>query len=128
MSPLIQGAPLQLVRSGRLHLEIVCRLPRWRVQRRVRRPGRLVQVAHVVAVDRAGPVVGEPGRYGHAPGGDGLFVSVHDDGCGFDPATTPEGVGLSRSLRGRIAEVGGRVELTSSPGNGTEVRIHLGGR
>jgi signal transduction histidine kinase len=56
---------------------------------------------------------------------DGLFVSVHDDGCGFDPATTPEGVGLGRSIRGRIAEVGGRVEVASGPGHGTEVRIHL---
>jgi signal transduction histidine kinase len=53
-----------------------------------------------------------------------LAVSVRDDGVGFDPATTPEGVGLSRSIRGRLAEVGGRVELTSAPGRGTE--LHLG--
>src|SRR5207253_3555393 len=46
----------------------------------------------------------------------GVFCSIKDDGRGFDPSTTPEGVGLSRSIRGRMAEVGGRVEITSSPG------------
>ena len=57
--------------------------------------------------------------------GDPLFVSVHDDGCGFEPASTPEGVGLSGSIRGRIEDVGGRVDVASSPGHGTEVRLHL---
>jgi signal transduction histidine kinase len=61
-------------------------------------------------------------------GGDGLFLSVYDDGCGFDPTAAAEGVGLARSIRGRIAEVGGRVEIASSPGHGTEVRIHLDDR
>ena len=52
-----------------------------------------------------------------------LFVSVRDDGEGFDPDTVAEGVGLPRSIRGRIAEVGGDVEVASSPGRGAEVRI-----
>ncbi|MGI8686308.1 MAG: sensor histidine kinase [Acidimicrobiales bacterium] len=56
---------------------------------------------------------------------DGLFCSVKDDGCGFDPATTPEGVGLSRSIRGRIEEAGGRVEVAGARGSGTEVRLWL---
>lgn len=51
-----------------------------------------------------------------------LFCSVKDDGTGFDPAATPEGTGLRRSVRGRIAEVGGRVEIDGRPGRGTEVR------
>ena len=55
----------------------------------------------------------------------GVFCSVKDDGSGFDPATTPEGVGLSRSIRGRMAEVGGRVEVPSAPGQGTEVVLWL---
>jgi signal transduction histidine kinase len=59
----------------------------------------------------------------HADGG--VFCSVKDDGSGFDVASTPEGVGLSRSIRGRLAEVGGRVEITSSPGQGTEVVLWL---
>jgi signal transduction histidine kinase len=50
-----------------------------------------------------------------------VFCSVKDDGHGFDGA--PEGIGLSRSVRGRIAEVGGRVEVDGNPGRGTEVRL-----
>jgi signal transduction histidine kinase len=48
---------------------------------------------------------------------------VKDDGTGFDPATAREGMGLSRSVRGRVADVGGRVEVDSAPGRGTEVRL-----
>lgn len=60
------------------------------------------------------------------PEGDhGLFCSVRDDGHGFDPATAQPGVGLSRSIRARIEEVGGIVEVDSAPGRGTEVRLHL---
>lgn len=51
-----------------------------------------------------------------------LFCSVKDDGRGFDPGTVAEGEGLRRSVRGRIAEVGGRVEVDGRPGRGTEVR------
>ena len=51
-----------------------------------------------------------------------VFCSVKDDGTGFDPAAVVEGEGLRRSVRGRIAEVGGRVEVDGRPGRGTEVR------
>ena len=54
-----------------------------------------------------------------------VFCSVKDDGSGFDPATVAEGMGLRRSIRGRLAEVGGRVELDGRPGRGTEVRLWL---
>jgi signal transduction histidine kinase len=53
----------------------------------------------------------------------GLFCSIKDDGVGFDPEASPEGVGLTRSIRGRIAEVGGRVEVEGRPGRGAEVRL-----
>ncbi len=53
----------------------------------------------------------------------GLFVSVHDDGVGFDPAAPVHGVGIDRSIRRRVGEVGGRVEVDSSPGEGTEVKL-----
>ncbi len=59
------------------------------------------------------------------PDGDGVFVSVRDDGVGFDPASTPAGVGLARSIRSRIAEVDGDVEVASSPGHGTEIRLRV---
>ena len=55
----------------------------------------------------------------------GVFCSVKDDGVGFDVGSTVEGVGLSRSIRGRVAEVGGRVDIISAPGDGTEVLLWL---
>jgi signal transduction histidine kinase len=56
------------------------------------------------------------------PADDGtVFCSVKDDGHGFE--TAHEGVGISRSIRGRLAEVGGRVEIDGNPGRGTEVRL-----
>ncbi len=55
----------------------------------------------------------------------GLFVSVKDDGTGFDPAAVTEGQGLTRSIRGRMAEVGGRVEVDSRPGRGAEIRLYV---
>ncbi len=51
-----------------------------------------------------------------------VFCSVKDDGRGFDPAAVAEGSGLRHSVRGRIAELGGRVEVDGRPGRGTEVR------
>jgi signal transduction histidine kinase len=55
----------------------------------------------------------------------GVLCTVHDDGRGFQPAKAREGVGLSRSLRGRMGEVGGRVHIESRPGAGTEVQLWL---
>lgn len=87
-------------------------------------------------IDALGAAVGEAltnaGKHGRAskvvvfaePADDGgVFCSVTDDGAGFDPSTGVEGVGLARSIRGRIAEVGGRTELRSQPGRGTEVTL-----
>ena len=54
-----------------------------------------------------------------------VFVSVKDDGRGFDPETVPERIGLSSSIRGRIDETGGTVRIASRPGRGTEVRLWL---
>ncbi len=52
-----------------------------------------------------------------------VFCSVKDDGRGFDAAAVGEGVGIGRSIRGRIEELGGRVEVDGRPGRGTEVRL-----
>lgn len=57
------------------------------------------------------------------PTDDGVACSVKDDGRGFEPGAATEGVGLTRSIRGRIAEVGGHVEIDPNPGRGTEVRL-----
>jgi signal transduction histidine kinase len=55
----------------------------------------------------------------------GVFCSVKDDGPGFDPATTPQGIGITRSIRGRIESIGGAVDIAAEPGGGAEVRIRL---
>jgi signal transduction histidine kinase len=53
--------------------------------------------------------------------GDGtLLFRVTDDGRGFDPARTGYGTGL-QGIADRIDALGGRVEITSSPGGGTRV-------
>ena len=52
-----------------------------------------------------------------------LFVSVHDNGTGFEVDEIMEGIGLSRSIKGRVADIGGRVDVASRPGKGTEVKL-----
>ncbi len=54
---------------------------------------------------------------------DNAFVSVRDDGRGFDPTTAKRGQGLNQSIEARMAEVGGRVAITSVPGEGTEIQL-----
>ena len=54
---------------------------------------------------------------------DGIFVSVKDNGIGFDPETVESRIGLRESIVGRVESIGGRVEITSKPGRGTEVRL-----
>lgn len=66
-------------------------------------------------------------RSGRGAGDGVLFLSVKDNGRGFDPTTADEGIGLSRSIRGRIVEAGGVVDIASRPGRGTEVRLWIEG-
>ena len=54
---------------------------------------------------------------------DSVFVSVRDDGCGFDPGTAARGQGLDQSIMARMADIGGRATITSAPGEGTEVQL-----
>ena len=53
-----------------------------------------------------------------------LELEVADDGRGFDPATTPAGVGMS-NIRGRVESVGGTLRVEAAPGRGTRVRAVL---
>lgn len=55
-----------------------------------------------------------------------IFCSIKDDGPGFDPVTTPQGVGITQSIRGRVEGAGGSVEIAAKPGAGAEVRMWLG--
>jgi signal transduction histidine kinase/phage shock protein PspC (stress-responsive transcriptional regulator) len=51
---------------------------------------------------------------------------VRDTGAGFDPAAVPaDRHGIADSIVGRIDRAGGRVVVTSRPGEGTEVEIQL---
>ena len=49
-----------------------------------------------------------------------LRFEVTDDGRGFDPATTSYGTGL-QGIADRLAAVGGELNVTSAPGDGTAV-------
>jgi signal transduction histidine kinase len=54
-----------------------------------------------------------------------VSMEVSDDGHGFDPAAVgPEHFGL-RSMRGRVADLGGRLQVTSAPGRGTVLRVEV---
>lgn len=60
--------------------------------------------------------------------GDQVAVTVRDDGSGIQPGrldkAAAEGrVGVAESIRGRVAELGGRVRISSTPGEGTEIDI-----
>ncbi|GAA4749271.1 sensor histidine kinase [Modestobacter marinus] len=67
-------------------------------------------------------------RVSRVGAGESAQVSVHveDDGVGFDPAAA-DGVGLA-GLRDRAEQVGGGVEVVSSPGAGTRVTVRVPGR
>jgi NarL family two-component system sensor histidine kinase LiaS len=53
---------------------------------------------------------------------DGLTLQIRDDGRGFDPETIQPGVGL-RSMRERLATLGGEFTLVSAPGEGTIITV-----
>ncbi len=54
-----------------------------------------------------------------------VFASVRDDGCGFDPGR-PTGDGIRASIIERIEGVGGRSDIDSRIGEGTEVKMWAG--
>jgi signal transduction histidine kinase len=61
---------------------------------------------------------------------DQVTVTVRDDGKGIAPdrleaARAAGRLGVSGSIRGRIAEIGGTVEFICAPGQGTEVEMRV---
>jgi signal transduction histidine kinase len=58
-------------------------------------------------------------------GQDGLAVLIEDHGRGFDPTAVSPGFGLANSILGPLEQAGGRAELRSAPGAGTQVRLWL---
>ncbi|MCD6638305.1 MAG: PspC domain-containing protein [Nocardioides sp.] len=59
-------------------------------------------------------------------GAEGVDLFVRDRGAGFDPATVaPDRQGVRHSIVDRMVRHGGRAEVRSAPGEGTEVRLHM---
>ena len=57
---------------------------------------------------------------------DEVGVFVRDRGSGFDRDAVPaDRKGLAESIEGRMERAGGRATITTSPGSGTEVELHL---
>ncbi|MDQ7908973.1 DUF5931 domain-containing protein [Phytohabitans sp. ZYX-F-186] len=59
-----------------------------------------------------------------------VTVAVRDDGPGIPAGRLAEAaregrLGVAQSIRGRIADLGGAVEIISAPGEGTEVELRL---
>lgn len=59
-----------------------------------------------------------------------VTLTVRDDGPGIAPARLEQAVaegrlGLLQSVRGRVEDLGGRVTMTSAPGEGTEVELRV---
>jgi two-component system sensor histidine kinase UhpB len=63
--------------------------------------------------------VGLHGRNGH-----GLELVVRDDGRGFDPDATRDTLGLL-GMAERARLVGGKLDVTSSPGGGTALTLQV---
>jgi signal transduction histidine kinase len=63
----------------------------------------------------------------YAEVGDGAVdVFVRDRGAGFDPAAVPQDrYGVRHSIVDRMQRHGGTADVRSTPGDGTEVRLHL---
>ncbi|GAB2470419.1 ATP-binding protein [Jatrophihabitans fulvus] len=60
--------------------------------------------------------------------GDEVVVTVRDDGPGFatgrlEQAAADGRIGVARSIRGRIEDLGGQCTITSAPGQGTEIEM-----
>ena len=55
-----------------------------------------------------------------------VLLEISDNGQGFDPATVHErgGFGL-RSMKERVSQMDGRLEIESQPGAGTRVRVEV---
>jgi signal transduction histidine kinase len=54
-----------------------------------------------------------------------IFLEIRDDGEGFDPAGSfPGHLGL-KSMRERVARLGGTLRIESAPGEGTRIRAQI---
>ncbi len=82
---------------------------------------RLVQEALTNAAKHAGA---ERASVEIVESADAISLTVSDDGKGFDPDNADGGFGLT-GMRERVALVGGRLVIESTPGRGTSIRAEL---
>jgi signal transduction histidine kinase len=69
--------------------------------------------------------------YAEALDGD-VIITIRDDGVGFvfdEARLAREGkLGMLKSMRGRIEDLGGAMRVHTAPGRGTEIEFRLGAR
>jgi len=83
---------------------------------------RVLQEALLNALKHAGAT---DVRVAFATAADALVLTIRDDGRGFDPRAVPRGhLGLVY-MRERAEACGGRLEVRSRPGSGTEIRVSV---
>ena len=57
--------------------------------------------------------------------GNGVTLTIHDDGAGFDPHNVDEGRYGLLGIRERATLVDGEVEIISAPDSGTTLTVHI---
>ena len=55
----------------------------------------------------------------------GTRLKISDDGVGFDPVTARQHAGGLRNMAVRTQQIGGRLEVLSSPGQGATLVLHI---
>jgi signal transduction histidine kinase len=55
---------------------------------------------------------------------DQIYLTIHDDGKGFDTTIPAQGLGL-RSMQERITQVEGELKVSSKPGEGTIISAQI---
>lgn len=53
-----------------------------------------------------------------------IYIDTIDDGIGFDTSGKWEGIGLS-NMGNRVEAYSGKIKITSAPGKGTRIHIHI---
>ena len=55
----------------------------------------------------------------------GVDLEIGDDGVGFDPGAAARGTGGLHNMQIRARQIGGQLEIRSSPGQGTTITLHI---
>jgi signal transduction histidine kinase len=120
----------------RKHVDVLCRVYERKIDLRVCDVPRLAPGPATQVLRIAQEALGNALRHAGADeiavrlhgGGDGLLIlTVTDDGCGFDPAgpeVRGQRLGLT-SMEERATELGGKLTVISTLGEGTAVRLEV---